>query len=64
MRNAKEEADILRHEAKTKLRQLLKISDYESDGTVERIVDCIIDTAILETAALIQEASKAQKEGK
>lgn len=61
MKNPQEEADKLRKEAKDLLsKQLLagmNIHNVEADGfyleVVERIVDCIIGAAVLETSAIM-----------
>ena len=42
------EADKLRHEAKVLLKRMFNIAEGESNGNVERIVDCIVGAAILE----------------
>lgn len=58
MNKAQQEADKLRHEAKTLMRRMFGIAEGESNGTVERLVDCIISTAILEIASMNHEAAK------
>jgi hypothetical protein len=58
-----EEADKLRAEAKVRLTQMFGIQEGYSSGAVERIVDCIIGAAILESAAIIEAASKKPEEG-
>ena len=59
MNEASKQADIQRAEAKRLLRGMFGMTEGESNGTVERIVDCIVGAAILECANLI--ASAAQK---
>ena len=44
----KVEADKLRHEAKVIFRRLHGIDDGESNGMLEKLVDCIIECAVLE----------------
>lgn len=58
MSKAREEADKLRHEAKEALNALLKIPEGYSSGAVERFVDCVIGAAVLEIAAIQQDAAK------
>lgn len=53
LKNPQEEADKLRHEAKRHLLQMFKIPEGYSSESVERIVDCIIGAAVLETTAIM-----------
>jgi hypothetical protein len=53
------QADIQRAEAKRLLRGMFGIKEGESNGTIERIVDCIVGAALLESVAI---AAMAQKE--
>ena len=50
--NAEIESEKLKIEAKKLLNSLLKIPDGHSNGTAERLVDCIIGSAILQIAHL------------
>lgn len=52
MSNAKEEAYKLRNEAVQHLNSLLKIPEGYSCKGIDRFVDCIIDSAILEVASI------------
>lgn len=58
---AQEQADIQRAEAKRLLRNRFGINDGESDGNVERIIDCIISAALLEMAAIQEAAIRSHK---
>lgn len=55
------QADIQRAEAKRRMRAMFKISEGQSNGTIERIVDCIISAAVLETASLMAIAAQEPK---
>lgn len=57
MNEAGKQADLQRDEAKRLLRAMFGIRDGESNGTVERIVDCVIGAAMLEIAALQADSS-------
>jgi hypothetical protein len=50
------EADSLRSEAKSLLNCMFKIPEGFSDNTIDRIVDCIIGSALLEIASLQKQA--------
>lgn len=56
MSNAKVQAGVLREEAKMILRRAFKVRADESNGAIERFVDCVIDAAVLEIAAVQAEA--------
>ena len=51
-----EAAEELKSEAKHKLCRMFDIPEGYSSGVVERIVDCIVGAAILETADLMSKA--------
>jgi len=50
-----EEADKLRLEAKGILSQLLNISDIATDQKAQRLIECIVSTAVLDTMLVIRE---------
>jgi hypothetical protein len=52
------EADKLRQEAKDLLCKLLKFPEGFSSSEVDRFIDCIVGTAILEISATILELNK------
>jgi hypothetical protein len=62
--DAREEMLKLRNEAVQRLRFMFNIKEGESDGTVERIIDCIISAALLEVAIVQRDAMNEMKEGK
>ncbi len=62
MNEASKQADIQRAEAKKLLLGMFRVREGESNGTVERIVDCIIGAAILECANLIAVAAQEPKQ--
>ena len=51
-----EEANKLRDEAKRHLNGLLGIPTGYSNGTSERLVDCLIGAALLEVSAIMKDA--------
>lgn len=55
------EADKLRDEAKTLLQQAFKIPKNCASETVDRIIDCIIGAAVIESALLQGQALKTIK---
>ena len=61
MNEVKTQADIQRAEAKRLLRGMFGMTEGERNGTVERIVDCIVGAALLEAASLIQIAAQEPK---
>lgn len=50
----KEQADILRNEAKTILRELFQIPSGFEVSEINSLIDCIINAATLEIAILIK----------
>lgn len=52
----KEQAALQKSEAMQLMRRMFGIREGESNGIVERIVDCIIGAAILETTIIMTEA--------
>ena len=56
------QADAQRAEAKKLLLGMFRIRKGESNGTVERLVDCIISAAILECASLMAIAAQEPKQ--
>lgn len=62
MNIAQEQAGKLRDEATTLLRRMFDIRAGESNGTVERIVDCIIGAAMLETVIVVKQGLKGGTE--
>lgn len=57
-KRAREAANAQRNEAKQILLRLFGISEGESNGAVERVVDCIIGAVVLESAMMLDEALK------
>lgn len=60
MSKAQEAADAQRHEAKVILRRQFGIAEGESNGTIERFVDCIIGAAMLEAVIVINKGMQEQ----
>ena len=54
--DAKTASDEMRQKAKDKFNALLNIPGGFSSGLIDEIVDCIVEAAVLEVAALQQEA--------
>lgn len=57
-REVKEQADILRNESKAILGGLFHIPEGCESTGINRFVDCVISSAMLEIAMLNKEASK------
>jgi len=53
---AKTNSELQRHEAKQIALKMFGIKKNQSNGNVERFVDCIIGAAILETSILMTKA--------
>lgn len=51
-------SDDLREEAKQLLSSLLRIPEGTSSVAAERLVDCIIGAAVMETANLVRKAMR------
>lgn len=58
MSNPQEEADKLRHEAKQIIKSVFNNPDGYTDEILERLIDCIISAAVLETVAIYNQAIK------
>lgn len=58
MSSAQAKSDELRNEAKRILNSLLSIPEGYGNGQTDRLVDCVIGAAVLEVAAIQQEAAK------
>lgn len=58
MSNPQEEADKLRHEAKQIIKSVFNNFDGHTDETLERLIDCIISAAVLETVAIYSQSAK------
>lgn len=56
MNKLQEQANIQRAEAKKLLLRHFRIRRDESNGEIERIVDCIVSAALLEVCAMQSEA--------
>jgi len=59
----KQKADELRQEAKDILYTLLGLPNGFSSDSIDRLVDCIIGAAIIESAILFQQASAKVEDG-
>ena len=60
---AKQAADVLRQEAKQLIRRLVGFPEGGSNDPVDRIVDCIVGAAVLEVAAIQEQAAKDKPSG-